>query len=89
MRKFGPQPIREIVWRRGYTHNEFADLLAIHPGTHVRSALQGFVPPNEELRRLAPAFLNVPLEDLFTAESLAAVCRPLPPGLRRKSAVTR
>ncbi|SDY15257.1 hypothetical protein SAMN05661080_02481 [Modestobacter sp. DSM 44400] len=49
----------------------------------------GVVPPTDELRQAASKLLRVPLSDLFTAESLAEVCRPLPPGLRRKSAAQR
>lgn len=85
MRNLGLQPGRNVVWRAGYTLAEFADLIGIQPSSHVGMALRGYVPPNEELRRVAPAFLGVPLEELFTAESLAETCRPLPPSLRRKS----
>ncbi|SDY89564.1 hypothetical protein SAMN05661080_04942 [Modestobacter sp. DSM 44400] len=88
-RTFGKQPIREVVWRAGYTHAEFADELGIKPRSHVFSAMGGVVPPSDELRQAASTFLGVPLADLFTAESLAEVCRPLPPGLRRKSAAQR
>jgi len=85
MRNFGIQPIRDVVWRKGYTIAEFADLSGIEPRSHVNGAVRGYVPPSEELRAFAPRFLGVPLEDLFTAESLSQVCRPLPPSLRRRS----
>lgn len=85
MRNLGLQPGREVVWRAGYTLAEFADLIGIQPTSHVGLALRGYVPPSEELRRVAPAFLGVPLQDLFTTESLAETCRPLPPSLRRRS----
>lgn len=84
-RSLGPQPGREVIWRRGYTIAEFADLIGIQPSSHVGLALRGYVPPSEELRRVAPAFLGVQLDELFTAEALAETCRPLPPSLRRKS----
>ncbi|SDY97808.1 hypothetical protein SAMN05661080_05184 [Modestobacter sp. DSM 44400] len=38
-RTFGEQPIREVVWRAGYTHAEFADELGIKPRSHVFSAM--------------------------------------------------
>ncbi len=87
MRNFGAQPIRDIVWRRGYTHSEFAALTGIEPRSHVNGAIRGYVPPSEELRVIAPKILGVPLEELFTAEALAQVCRPLPPSLRRRSLI--
>jgi hypothetical protein len=84
-RKFGPQPIREIVWKKGYSHAEFSELTGISPFRHVTAAMNGVVPPNEELRRLAPQLLSVPLEELFTPDSLAETCRPWNRGLRRRS----
>jgi hypothetical protein len=84
-RNFPLQPIRDVVWSKGYSHAEFAELLGIKPVSHVGLAMRGLVPPNEELRRLAPEFLGVPLEELFTPDALAATCRPLARGLRRKS----
>jgi len=36
----------------------------------VGLAMRGLVPPNEELRRLAPQFLGVPLKELFTGSSI-------------------
>lgn len=85
MRNFGLQPIRDVVWRKGYSHTEFAAMTGIEPRAHVNGAIRGYVPPSEDLRRIAPAILGVPLEELFTAEALAQVCRPLPKSLRRRS----
>ena len=85
--RFGPQPIREVVWRKGLTFGEFAASTAIRPHGHVLLAMAGRVPPNEALRRIAPAMLGVPLEQLFTCESLEATCRPLAPSHRRRLGV--
>lgn len=74
--KFGPQPIREEVWRAGWTHSEFSELTGISPTVHVRLAMSGKCPPNPELRRVAPILLGLPLEKLFTAESLATTFIP-------------
>jgi transcriptional regulator with XRE-family HTH domain len=84
MRNFGTQPIRNAIWRKGYTHTEFAAMTGIEPRSHIIGAISGAVPPSEDLRKLAPAILGVPLEELFTAESLAQVCQPLKPALRRR-----
>jgi ribosome-binding protein aMBF1 (putative translation factor) len=74
--KFGPQPIREAVWRAGMTHSEFTDKLQIQPSSHVRLAMRGACPPSEELRQRAPFVLGIPLDELFTAESLAVTKQP-------------
>ncbi len=68
---------------------EFADEIGIKPRSHVLTAMKGVVPPSVELRRQAPEYLGVPLENLFTHDALAEVCRPLPRSLRRKSAGQR
>lgn len=74
--KFGPQPIREKVWRAGYNLSEFADLTGLVPRAHVILAMNGVCPPNPELRRVAPTLLGVSLERLFTPESLATAYIP-------------
>ncbi len=74
--RFGPQPIREVVWRRGITHADFAAQMNIRPMSHVRHAMAGVCPPSEELRQRASYVLNVPVRDLFTQESLAAIRQP-------------
>jgi transcriptional regulator with XRE-family HTH domain len=84
MRNFGTQPIRNAIWRKGYTHTEFAAMTGIEPRSHIIGAISGAVPPSEDLRKLAPAILGVPLEELFNADSLAEVCHPLAPSLRRR-----
>jgi transcriptional regulator with XRE-family HTH domain len=85
VRNFGLQPIRNTVWRKGYTHTEFAAMTGIEPQSHVIGAIRGYVPPSEDLRKIAPAILGVPLDELFNADALAEVCQPLAPGLRRRS----
>lgn len=77
-RSFGKQPIRDVVWRQGFTHTEFSNTIGVEPRSHVRAAMSGTVPPSEALRLLAPIYLGVPLTELFTAEALAEVCRPSP-----------
>lgn len=74
--KFGPQPIRDEVWRAGMTHTEFIDKMQIRPSSHVRLAMNGVSPPSEELRQRAPYVLGLPIEQLFTAESLTTVHQP-------------
>ena len=74
--KFGPQPIRDAVWAAGWTHAAFRDLTGIKPSGHVAMAMDGRCPPNTELRRVAPMLLGLPLDQLFTAESLAGIHQP-------------
>ncbi len=70
LNRFGPQPIREVIWRAGYSHQEFAEMSGVRPISHVRLALSGYCPPSAELRRAAARLLRVPIEQLFTSESL-------------------
>ena len=74
--RFGHQPIREAVWRAGYTHGEFADLLGVYPKTHVQSAMYGICPPSPKMRRASVQLLKMPLESLFTEDALAAIYHP-------------
>jgi hypothetical protein len=74
--RFGPQPIRDAVWRAGWTHAAFRDLTGIKPSGHVAMAMNGRCPPNAELRRVAPQLLGLPLDQLFTPETLARVHQP-------------
>jgi hypothetical protein len=74
--RYGLQPIREVCWRRGLTYNDFILQVGIRPLSHVRNAMIGDVPPSEELRHRAAFILGTPVEELFTAEALAAVREP-------------
>lgn len=74
--RFGLQPIRDVCWRKGFTYNDFISETGIRPFNHVRHAMNGEVPPSEELRQLAASILETPIEELFTPESLAAVREP-------------
>lgn len=80
--KFGPQPIREAVWRAGITHNDFIEQMGTRPLNHTRLAMNGHCPPSEELRHRASYVLGIPVDQLFTPEALAAVLRPAGAGRR-------
>ncbi len=74
--KFGPQPIRDAVWRAGYTHSEFRELTGIRPSSHVWLAIVVRCPPSADLRRMAKRILGLPLGQLFTDEALSSVHQP-------------
>jgi hypothetical protein len=74
--RFGPQPIREYVWREGWTHGEFAELSGVRPYAHVTQAMAGKCPPSPALRKAAVELLGMPLQVLFTSEAIATTYRP-------------
>ncbi len=75
-RRFGNQPIRDYVWRTGWSLQEFAELSGVRPVTHVIQAMEGRCPASPALRRAATEMLQLPPEVLWTADSLATVYRP-------------
>ncbi len=74
--RFGPQPIREYVWREGWTFGEFAELTGVRPYAHVTQAMAGKCPPCPAFRKAAVELLGLPLPVIFTEDALAATYRP-------------
>lgn len=67
---FGVQPARQCIADHGLTVSAAAEKLGENRG-HFYRALLGYVAPCRRLRRTLPELLDTPLEELFTAESLA------------------
>jgi len=69
--RFGEQPIRGVVRKRHWNLR----LIAYETGvaySHLINAANGITPPSPQLRRTLSAFLDLPIEKLFTADALAA-----------------
>ncbi|WP_433117123.1 hypothetical protein [Micromonospora sp. CA-246542] len=76
MSKFGPQPVHRILSSRGYgAILRTADELGI-PRIHFKQALRGGVHPSDEMRERLSAYLNKPVEELFTPAALAKRYNP-------------
>jgi hypothetical protein len=68
--RFGEQPIRGIVRRRHWNLR----LIAYETGlgyNHLLNAVNGVTPASPQVRRKLSEFLDLPVEELFTQESLA------------------
>ena len=69
--RFGEQPIRGVVRRRHWNLR----LIAYETGvaySHLLNAANGITPPSPQLRQKLSEFLNLPVEKLFTPDSLKA-----------------
>jgi hypothetical protein len=69
--RFGAQPIRGIVRRRHWN----LKLIAYETGVgynHLLNAVNGVTPASPQLRQKLSEFLNLPVEKLFTPDSLKA-----------------
>lgn len=68
--KYGRQPIYGVLRRERWSFAALSRELGIsHRSLYL--AAYGQSRPSEEIRRLVPPFLDIPLESLFTEESLA------------------
>lgn len=70
--KYGRQPFLDMIRNDGLTYRKAAAELGV-PYLHFRHVGYGYVTPKNELRDALVAKFDVPLEELFTAESLASV----------------
>ena len=68
--RFGEQPIRAVVRRRHWNLR----LIAYETGvaySHLMNAANGITPASPQVRQKLSEFLDLPVEELFTQESLA------------------
>lgn len=65
----GPQPVRRLLDERGLTISEAALAIGV-TFAKLQAPVTGRSRPSDEVRAKLPALLGVPLEDLFSAESL-------------------
>lgn len=68
--RFGTQPARQIIIDRGLSNRQVAHDIGVDE-VHFQGVMQGRVVPKQELREKLPAYLDVRLEDCFTADLLA------------------
>jgi hypothetical protein len=68
--RYGPQPIKKVLAAQGRTLAGAARICGLHYN-HVRGAADGWHPADTDTREGLPAHLGVPIEQLFTPESLA------------------
>lgn len=69
--KFGRQPFLDVLIERNISQRQAAAATKI-PRLHLRHSGYGYVTPKTELRRALSEYLGLPVEKLFTAESLSA-----------------
>lgn len=67
--KFGPQPIAQVMRDQRWQIKRFAAEHGLSYG-HLHRVVIGQTAASRELQRVLPDLLGVPLEDLFTSESL-------------------
>jgi transcriptional regulator with XRE-family HTH domain len=67
---FGTQPLRLVLFQQDITGTKVATDLDISYG-HLRRVITGRCRPMDDVREKLPAYLGVPLEELFTPEVLA------------------
>jgi hypothetical protein len=67
--KYGEQPARDVLRKQGRSVAGTSRAIGIGHG-HFRQALAGRVRPSMELRDKLPAWLGVPLHELFTERAL-------------------
>lgn len=75
--RYGHQPIAEVLHEQRWTAKRFARDHGLHE-VHFGNAVAGIVRPNNEVRKIAPRVLGVPLEDLFTPRALEQFNSPWP-----------
>jgi hypothetical protein len=71
--KYGPQPVRSIIAERGLSIMSIVKSSGLKQG-HVYQAIEGRISPSQRLRDFLVELLELPVEKLFTPESL--VYRP-------------
>jgi len=69
--RFGEQPIRGVVRRRHWNLRLIAYETSVGY-SHLINAANGITAPSPELRQKLTEFLDLPADELFTQESLAA-----------------
>lgn len=69
--RFGPQPVRVVLYERGISAASFAESLGIATA-HVSKANRGYVIPSQAYVDLASKALGLPPGELFTASALNA-----------------
>lgn len=69
--KYGPQPIRVVLYERGITGADFADLIGISRH-HVSKVNRGLTTPSPAYMDAACAELGLPADRLFTQEAINA-----------------
>lgn len=69
--KFGRQPIHALLRERRWPLTTFAIQHGINQD-HLRNATLGRIAASRELQDVLPELLGVPIEELFTPESLRA-----------------
>jgi transcriptional regulator with XRE-family HTH domain len=67
---YGRQPGREVLREQGRTVAGVARRIDVNP-QHLVQSLSGRIRPSTDVRNKLPAFLGVPLSELFTEEALA------------------
>ena len=67
---YGEQPGREVLRQQGRTIAGTARRIGVNR-QHLQQALWGRIRPSEQVRNELPAFLGVPLNELFTEHALA------------------
>lgn len=70
MSKFGHQPARLLLRRRGYILRDLAEQLGVGE-RHFLDVLGGYVRPRPEIIKDLPALVGIPLSKLFTEEVLS------------------
>lgn len=70
MSRFGHQPARVLLRRRGHSLRQLAEQIGVSE-KHFRDSVLGYTRPRPEVVAQLPALVSVPLEKLFTDEVLA------------------
>ena len=73
---YGVQPGREVLRQQARTVSGVAQCIGVDR-QHLRQALWGRIRPSEKVRNELPAFLGVPLNELFTECALAPPGKPV------------
>lgn len=68
--RWGTQPGWALCTQADHSIRKIADEIGV-PYAHLGNALTGRIIPNDDVREKLPAFLGVPLEELFTSDVLA------------------
>ncbi|WP_334559357.1 helix-turn-helix domain-containing protein [Micromonospora sp. CPCC 205561] len=68
--RFGPQPARLLLRRRGYILRDLAEQLGVGE-RHFLNVLAGYTRPRPEVIKDLPSLVGIPLTKLFTEEVLA------------------
>ena len=75
MSRFGQQPARLLLRRRGYSLKGLAEEIGV-PESHFRKAVGGYIRPRPEIVARLPRIVGIPIDRLFDERVLA---RPFDP----------